>query len=58
MIDVLSDPLAAALLARRVQRGDRVALNLQNVPQFVIGLVANWKAGFRVMRSRYRPKTR
>lgn len=44
-VDALSDALASALLARGVQRGDRVALYLQNVPQFVIGLVASWKAG-------------
>lgn len=44
-IDALSDALASALLARGVQRGDRVALYLQNVPQFVIGLVASRKAG-------------
>lgn len=44
-IDALSDALAAALLAHGVQRGDRIALYLQNVPQFVIGLVASWKVG-------------
>lgn len=44
-IDGLSDALASALTAGGVVRGDRVALYLQNVPQFVIGLVASWKAG-------------
>ena len=44
-IDVLSDALAAALQAQGLQRGDRVAIYLQNVPQFVIALVASWKAG-------------
>lgn len=44
-LDALSDALAAALVARGVQRGDRVALYLQNVPQFLIGLVAAWKVG-------------
>ena len=44
-IDALSDALAAALQAQGVQRGDRVAIYLQNVPQFVIALVASWKAG-------------
>lgn len=41
----LSDSLAAYLQQRGVRRGDRVALYLQNVPQFVIGLLAGWKAG-------------
>lgn len=44
-VDALSDALACGLLAQGVRRGDRVALFLQNVPQFVIGLVAAWKAG-------------
>ena len=44
-VDALSDSLAVALLERGITRGDRVALYLQNVPQFVIGMVAIWKAG-------------
>ena len=44
-LDVLSDALALALIDGGVGRGDRVALYLQNVPQFVIGLVASWKIG-------------
>ncbi len=44
-LDADSNALAAALLARGLKPGDRVALVLQNVPQFVIGLVAIWKAG-------------
>jgi long-chain acyl-CoA synthetase len=36
---------AAALAARGVARGDRVALYLQNVPEFVIATVAAWKVG-------------
>lgn len=44
-LDTLSDALAAALVDRGFGRGDRVALYLQNVPQFVIGLIATWKAG-------------
>jgi long-chain acyl-CoA synthetase len=44
-LDALSDALACALIEGGVGRGDRVALYLQNVPQFVIGLVASWKAG-------------
>ncbi len=44
-VDALSDALAMALIEGGVRRADRVALYLQNVPQFVIGLVAAWKAG-------------
>lgn len=44
-IDAESDALAAALADRGVVRGDRVALYLQNVPQFVVALLAVWKLG-------------
>ncbi len=44
-IDELAGGLAAGLSKLGVERGDRVALYLQNVPQFVIGLVAIWKLG-------------
>ena len=44
-VDELSGGLAAGLAELGVQRGDRVALYLQNVPQFVIALVAIWKLG-------------
>ncbi len=44
-IDALSDAFACALLARGFQRGDRVAVYLQNVPQFVIAMLGTWKAG-------------
>ena len=44
-LDALSDALAAALLDGGMQRGDRAALFLQNVPQFVITQLAIWKAG-------------
>ena len=40
-----SDALAVALAARGLGRGDRLALFLQNVPQFVIALLAAWKLG-------------
>ncbi|MGH3282080.1 MAG: class I adenylate-forming enzyme family protein [Trebonia sp.] len=40
-----SDALAVALAARGLRRGDRVALFLQNMPQFVIALLAAWKLG-------------
>ena len=44
-LDALTDAFAAGLLACGFARGDRVALYLQNVPQFLIGLVGTWKAG-------------
>jgi long-chain acyl-CoA synthetase len=44
-LDELSDGLAAGLLAHGFAPGDRLAVYLQNVPQFVIAMVAAWKAG-------------
>src|ERR1700761_9510765 len=44
-VDADSDALAVALSARGLGRGDRVALFLQNVPQFVIAMLAAWKLG-------------
>ncbi|MCH1866199.1 AMP-binding protein [Nocardioides sp. CFH 31398] len=44
-LDEASDALASALLARGFGAGDRLAVYLQNVPQFVVCLVATWKAG-------------
>jgi long-chain acyl-CoA synthetase len=44
-LDELTDAFAVALVDGGLQRGDRVAMYLQNVPQFVIGLVGTWKAG-------------
>ncbi len=44
-LDELTDAFAAALLDGGLQPGDRVAMYLQNVPQFIIGLVGTWKAG-------------
>jgi long-chain acyl-CoA synthetase len=44
-VDRDSDALAVALAARGLGRGDRVALFLQNVPQFVIAMLAAWKLG-------------
>ncbi|WPD18562.1 AMP-binding protein [Thermaerobacter composti] len=44
-LDRLSSALATALRDLGVGRGDRVALYLQNVPQFWITLLAAWKAG-------------
>ncbi|MEU5851494.1 AMP-binding protein [Saccharopolyspora shandongensis] len=44
-LDELSDGLACHLVEQGVGPGDRVALYLQNVPQFAIALLAGWKAG-------------
>jgi len=44
-VDRLSDALAAALAARGIRRGDRIAVYLQNVPQFVLAMLAAWKLG-------------
>ncbi|WP_214402149.1 class I adenylate-forming enzyme family protein [Pseudonocardia lacus] len=44
-LDALSDAFAAGLLDGGFTAGERVALYLQNVPQFVIGLLGTWKAG-------------
>jgi long-chain acyl-CoA synthetase len=43
--DALSDGLAVALQARGVEPGDRVAMQLQNVPQALITVLAAWKCG-------------
>ncbi len=40
-----STALAAALKEQGVVKGDRVALYLQNIPQFLISLYGIWKAG-------------
>ena len=44
-VDELSAALALGLRGLGVARGDRVALMLQNVPQFVIALLAIWRLG-------------
>ncbi|HKT96546.1 MAG TPA: AMP-binding protein [Paraburkholderia sp.] len=44
-LDAQSDALACAWLERGCARNDRIAIYLQNVPQFAIALVAAWKIG-------------
>lgn len=43
--DELTDAVAVGLVDRGFGPGDRLAVMLQNMPQFFIGLVAAWKAG-------------
>jgi len=44
-LERLSNILGAALIAKGVKKGDRVALILPNSPQSLIGLFGIWKAG-------------
>ncbi|MGC9270623.1 AMP-binding protein, partial [Acidiphilium sp.] len=44
-LDDLSDRLAAHLTTHGFAPGDRFAIFLQNVPQFVIAILAAWKSG-------------
>ncbi len=44
-LDRMSDAFACALLEMGLGKGDRVALYLQNVPQFLIAQFGVWKAG-------------
>jgi long-chain acyl-CoA synthetase len=44
-LDTITDSLAAGLQAEGFQHGDRLAVDLQNIPQFVIAMIATWKAG-------------
>ena len=44
-LDKTADALAVALQARGVARGDRVAIYLQNDPQWLVSMVAAWKIG-------------
>ncbi|MGY1686657.1 AMP-binding protein [Geodermatophilus sp. SYSU D00867] len=44
-LDAMTDAMAAGLLESGFRPGDRLAVYLQNVPQFVLAMVATWKAG-------------
>src|SRR3954469_15206669 len=44
-LDAQSDALASALLANGFASGDRLAVYLQNVPQFLVCMLGAWKAG-------------
>ncbi|MFI0165988.1 class I adenylate-forming enzyme family protein [Streptomyces sp. NPDC017095] len=47
--DELSDAVAAHLVARGLERGDRVAVLLQNSPHFALAVLGAWKAGATVV---------
>ena len=44
-IDRLSDSLAASFHDLGLRKGDRMVVNLQNVPQFLLATYAAWKMG-------------
>ena len=44
-LDRIGDEIAAGLRTRGIVGGDRVALLMQNVPQYMLTLVGVWKAG-------------
>ncbi|MFC2035530.1 AMP-binding protein [Chloroflexota bacterium] len=44
-IDELSDSLAAAFVDLGLKKGDRIVIDLQNVPQFLVATYAAWKVG-------------
>lgn len=44
-LDALSDAFASGLLDAGISTGDRVAIYLQNVPQYAIALLGIWKSG-------------
>ena len=44
-VDELSDAIAAALVDEGFAAGDRLGVYLQNVPHFVVCMLACWKAG-------------
>jgi len=44
-LDEMSAAFAAGLADAGLQAGERVALFLQNVPQFIIAMIGTWKAG-------------
>ena len=44
-LDRLSDAFAAALQARDIGHGDRIGIQLQNIPQYVIAFLGLWKLG-------------
>ncbi len=48
-VDALSDALAVAFGAAGLVPGDRVAVQLQNVPEFALTVLAAWKTGVAIV---------
>ncbi len=48
-MDRLANSFASALAGMGVRKGDRVIVQLQNIPQFVIAVAGVWKAGATVV---------
>ena len=44
-VDDFSDALAVALAERGISHGDRIGIQLQNIPQYALSLLALWKLG-------------
>ena len=44
-LDRRSGQVAAALAARGLRRGDRLAVALRNSPEFIVSVLAAWKLG-------------
>lgn len=44
-LDRDSDALAVGLISKGFKAGDRLAVYVQNIPQFVISMLGTWKAG-------------
>lgn len=48
-VDGAASSFAAALAALGVERGDRIIVQLQNIPQFLIAVFGSWKVGATVV---------
>jgi long-chain acyl-CoA synthetase len=44
-----AETIAAALADRGIVTGDRIAIQLQNVPEYAVGIIAAWRAGASVV---------
>ncbi len=44
-VDELTDGVAAYLAEQGFRKGDRLAVYMQNIPQFLLALIGTWKAG-------------
>ena len=48
-IDRAANSLAAALVKMGIRKGDRIIVQLQNIPQFLFAVIGSWKAGATVV---------